>query len=58
MEKFKIDGVPAGTYTVQAWQESLGKTIQEVTVSAGGEAKADFELTKKAKKKRKRKKKK
>ena len=56
--KFKIDGVPAGTYTVQAWQESLGKTIQEVTVSAGGEAKADFELTKKAKKKRKRKKKK
>ena len=55
--KFKIDGVPAGTYTVQAWQESLGKTIQEVTVSAGGEAKADFELTKKAKKKRKRKKK-
>ena len=56
--KFKIDGVPAGTYTVQAWQESLGKTIQEVTVSAGGEAKADFKLTKKAKKKRKRKKKK
>ena len=56
--KFKLEGVPAGTYTVQAWQESLGKTIQEVTVSAGGEAKADFELTKKAKKKRKRKKKK
>jgi len=56
--KFKIDGVPAGTYTVQAWQESLGKTTQEVTVSVGGEAKADFELTKKAKKKRKRKKKK
>ncbi len=55
--KFKIEGVPAGTYTVQAWQESLGKTTQEVTVSAGGEAKADFELTKKAKKKRKRKKK-
>jgi plastocyanin len=56
--KFKLEGVPAGTYTVQAWQESLGKTTQEVTVSAGGEAKADFELTKKAKKKRKRKKKK
>ncbi len=54
--KFKLEGVPAGTYTVQAWQESLGKTTQEVTVSAGGEAKADFELTKKAKKKRKRKK--
>ena len=42
----------------RAWQESLGKTTQEVTVSAGGEAKADFELTKKSKKKRKRKKKK
>ncbi len=54
--KFKLEGVPAGTYTVQAWQESLGKTTQEVTVSAGAEAKADFELTKKAKKKRKRKK--
>ncbi len=56
--KFKLEGVPAGTYTVQAWQESLGKTTQEVTVSAGGEAKADFELTKKSKKKRRRKKKK
>jgi plastocyanin len=55
--KFKLEGVPAGTYTVQAWQESLGKTTQEVTVSAGGEAKADFELTKKSKKKRRRKKK-
>ncbi len=55
--KFKLEGVPAGTYIVQAWQESLGKTTQEVTVSAGGEAKADFELKKKAKKKRKRRKK-
>ncbi|MFQ5686394.1 MAG: carboxypeptidase regulatory-like domain-containing protein [Candidatus Scalindua sp.] len=54
--KFKLEGVPAGTYTVQAWQESLGKTTQEVTVNAGGEAKADFELKKKAKKRRKRKK--
>ena len=54
---YKLDGVPAGTYTVQAWQESLGKATQEVTVAAGGEAKADFGLEKKAKKKRKRKKK-
>jgi len=53
---YKLDGVPAGTYKVQAWQESLGKSTQEVTVAAGGEAKADFELEKKAKKKRKRKK--
>jgi plastocyanin len=54
--KFKLEGVPAGTYTVQAWQESLGKSTQEVTVSAGGEAKADFELTKKKKRKRRKKK--
>jgi plastocyanin len=56
--KFTIGGVPVGTYTVQAWQESLGKSTQEVTVSAGGGSKADFNLEKKAKKKRKRKKKK
>ena len=55
--KYKIEGVPAGTYTVQAWQESLGKATQEVTVSAGGEVTADFAIEKKAKKKRKRKKK-
>ena len=53
---YKLEGVPAGTYTVQAWQESLGKATQEVTVTAGGEVKADFGLEKKAKKKRKRKK--
>ncbi len=55
--KFKIENVPPGTYTLQAWQESLGKVTQEITVKAGEEAKADFELTKKAKKKRRRKKK-
>ena len=54
--KYKLEGVPAGTYTVQAWQESLGKTTQEVTVSAGGEATADFELKKKKKRKRRKKK--
>lgn len=52
---YKLEGVPAGTYTVQAWQESLGKSTQEVTVAAGGEVKADFELEKKEKQKRKRK---
>lgn len=53
---FQLGDVPPGTYKVQVWQESLGKATQEVTVSAGGEVKADFEL--KAKKKRKRRKKK
>ncbi|MHC4181975.1 MAG: carboxypeptidase regulatory-like domain-containing protein [Planctomycetota bacterium] len=56
--KFQIEDIPPGTYTVQAWQEALGKVTQEVTVSAGGEVKADFALTKKGKKKRRRKKKK
>jgi len=54
--KYTLEGVPAGTYTVQAWQESLGKTTQEVTVSAGGEATADFAMEIKAKGARKRKK--
>ncbi|KHE93893.1 MAG: carboxypeptidase regulatory-like domain-containing protein [Candidatus Scalindua rubra] len=53
--RYTLDGVPAGTYTVQAWQESLGMTTQEVTVAAGGEVKADFGLEKKEKKRRKRK---
>lgn len=55
---FKIDNVPAGTYTLCVWQESLGKTKQEVTVVSGGEVRADFELKKKKKGKRKRRKKK
>ncbi|MGR3310410.1 MAG: carboxypeptidase regulatory-like domain-containing protein [Candidatus Brocadiales bacterium] len=49
---FKIDNVPAGTYKVQAWQEKLGKKVQDVTVEAGKEVKVDFEL--KAKKRRRR----
>ena len=53
---FRIEDVPPGTYTVQVWQESLGKAKQEVTVSAGGETKADFELKKKKKRGRRKKK--
>lgn len=54
---FQIGDVPPGTYTVQVWQESLGKVTQEVTVKAGEETKADFELKKKKKRKRRKKKK-
>ncbi|ODS31381.1 MAG: hypothetical protein SCARUB_03501 [Candidatus Scalindua rubra] len=54
--KFKIEGVPPGAYTLQTWQESLGKAKQEVTVKSGEETKADFELKKKKKRKRRRKK--
>jgi plastocyanin len=53
---FQIGDVPPGTYTVQAWQESLGKVTQEVTVKSGEETNADFELKQKKKRKRRKKK--
>jgi len=34
--------VPPGTYTVTAWQETYGTTVQKVTVAAGAAATADF----------------
>ncbi len=39
---YTIKDVPAGNYTVTAWQEVYGKQTQKVTVAAGGSAKADF----------------
>jgi plastocyanin len=41
---FKLTDVPAGTYTVEVWQEKLGKQTQKVTVKAKEDAKANFEL--------------
>jgi plastocyanin len=41
---FKLTDVPPGTYTVEVWQEKLGKSTQKVTVKAKEEAKANFEL--------------
>ena len=35
---FEIKGLPAGKYTVTAWQEQYGSQNQEVTIS-GSEAK-------------------
>lgn len=32
---FRIEGVPAGTYTLQAWQEKLGTLDESVTVKDG-----------------------
>ena len=46
---FKIDNVPAGTYKLQAWQEKLGKQVQDVTIEAGKEVKVDFQLKPKGK---------
>ena len=41
---FKLDNVPAGSYTVEVWHEKLGKSTQKVTVKAKADAKANFEL--------------
>ena len=39
---FTIKNVPAGSYTVTAWQEDLGTQTAKVTVAGGAPAKADF----------------
>jgi plastocyanin len=44
---FKLTDVPAGTYNVEVWHETLGKTSQKVTVPAKGDAKVNFEMGKK-----------
>jgi plastocyanin len=41
---FKLTDVPPGTYTVEVWQEKLGKSTQKVTVKAKEDAKVNFEL--------------
>ncbi len=32
---FEIKGLPAGTYTIEAWHERLGRQTQQVTISDG-----------------------
>ena len=39
---FKIENVPPGKYTVEAWHEKYGTKTQEVTVEAGKPAKVTF----------------
>ena len=39
---YTIKNVPAGSYTVTAWQEEYGTQTEKVTVAAGQAAKADF----------------
>ena len=39
---YTIKNVPAGSYTVTAWQEEYGTQTAKVTVAAGAAAKADF----------------
>jgi plastocyanin len=41
---FSIKNVPAGTYTLEAWHETLGTQTMEVTVGEGGTAEADWQF--------------
>ena len=41
---YKITGVPPGQYHVEVWQESLGRTVRDVTVTAGKETRFDASL--------------
>jgi plastocyanin len=41
---FSIANVPAGTYTLEAWHETLGTQTMEVTVADGGTAEADWQF--------------
>lgn len=41
---YTLTDVPPGDYEIKVWQEKLGEKTQKVTVTAGGTAKADFEL--------------
>ncbi|RMF58761.1 MAG: hypothetical protein D6743_17295 [Calditrichaeota bacterium] len=41
---FELTDVPAGTYTLEYWQETLGTKTAEVTVPAGGVVEANMEF--------------
>ncbi len=43
---FTITGLPAGTYTIEAWHEKLGSQKASVTVAADGTATQDFQFKK------------
>ncbi len=43
-QKFVIRNVPAGKYKLRAWHERLPSVVQEVTVPAEGEVRADLTL--------------
>lgn len=40
---FTITGLPAGTYTLEAWHETLGTQTAEVTVAADGATSVEFD---------------
>ena len=42
---FSIDGLPAGSYEVEAWHEELGARTLTVEVAADGSAQAEFDFS-------------
>jgi plastocyanin len=42
--RFRMEGVPAGTYTLVVWHADLGTVKQQVTVEAGGTAHVHVDL--------------
>lgn len=42
--RFDLRNVPAGTYQLKVWQETLGEATQSVTVEAGKTTRVDFRL--------------
>ncbi len=44
---FTLKDVPPGTYKLEVWQETLGKTVKDITVKAKEETKPHIELAKK-----------
>ena len=45
--EFALKDVPPGHYKLELWQETLGKTVKDVTVKAKEETKVNVELAKK-----------
>lgn len=42
---YSIEGLPAGTYELEAWHEELGTRTASVTVTEDGSAEADFDFS-------------
>jgi Carboxypeptidase regulatory-like domain len=42
---FSLEGVPVGTYTLEAWHETFGTKTAEVTVKEGAAAEVSFEFS-------------
>ena len=43
--RFRIRGIPAGTYRLRIWHEVLGERVQEVTVSRGDRTRVEIPLS-------------